>query len=174
MQEAFQVSQRRACRATGVHRSLVAYRTRKPPQDALRAQLRELTQARVSCGYLRLHTLLRREGWRVNRKRVHRLYRGEGLQLRVKRPRRRRSAVARGPRVVPTAANQVWAMDFMQDTLADGRALRVLTLIDSHTREGKLPRQVDSGKLDSSRLVGLGRKVRGGTRPRLSWGRLVL
>lgn len=133
--EAFQVSERRACRATGVHRSLLAYRARKPPQTALRARLRELALARVSYGYLRLHTLLVREGWRVNRKRVHRLYREEGLQLRVRRPKRRRSAVPRGPRVVPTASNQVWAMDFMQDTLADGRTLRVLTLIDSHTRE---------------------------------------
>jgi putative transposase len=135
VQEAFQVSQRRACRATGVHRSLLAYRSRKPPQEVLRTRLRELAQARVSFGYLRLHTLLVREGWRVNRKRVLRLYREEGLQLRVKRPRRRRSAVARGPRVVPTTANQVWAMDFVHDTLADGRAIRVLTLIDSHTRE---------------------------------------
>ncbi len=135
VQEAFRVSVRRAGRATGVHRSLLAHRFRQPPQEALRARLRELARARVSYGCLRLHTLLVREGWRVNRKRVHQLYREEGLQLRMRRPKRRRSAVARGPRVVPTAANQVWAMDFMQDTLAEGRALRVLTLIDSFTRE---------------------------------------
>jgi putative transposase len=89
----------------------------------------------VSYGYQRLHTLLRREGWLVNRKRVYRLYREEGLQLRRKRPRRRRSAVARGPRVVARHPHQIWAMDFMSDTLADGRRIRVLTLIDSHTRE---------------------------------------
>jgi putative transposase len=97
--------------------------------------LRELAATRVSYGYQRLTTLLRREGWRVNHKRVYRLYVEETLQLRRKRPRRRRSAVPRGPRAVATAANEVWAMDFMQDMLMDERGLRVLTLIDSHTRE---------------------------------------
>lgn len=135
VEEAYRLSRRRACRVTGVHRALLAYRPRKPPQLALRARLKELAAARVSYGYLRLHTLLVREGWRVNRKRILRLYREEGLQLRVKRPRRRRSAVPRGPPVVATRPNEVWAMDFVHDTLADGRSIRVLTLIDSFTRE---------------------------------------
>ncbi len=133
--EAFCVSVRRACRATGVERSLITYRSRKAPQGALRQRLRELAGTRVSYGYKRLHILLRREGWRVNQKRIYRLYGEEALALRRKRPRRRKSAVLRGPRLVPTQANEVWAMDFMHDTLYDGRRLRVLTLIDSHTRE---------------------------------------
>ena len=97
VQEAFRVSVRRACRATGVHRSLLAYRFRKPPQEALRARLRELALARVSYGCLRLHTLLVREGWRVNRKRVHRLYREEGLQLRLRTQAARRRGKLRLP-----------------------------------------------------------------------------
>lgn len=135
MRQAFQVSTRAACRATGVASSTIWYQSRRPPQTALRARLKELAATRVSYGYLRLHTLLQREGWGVNHKRIYRLYREEALQLHRKRPRRRRSAVPRGPWLITTAANQVWAMDFMQDTLADGHGLRVLTLIDSHTRE---------------------------------------
>jgi putative transposase len=133
--EAFRVPVRRACRATGVARSLITYRSCKAPQMALRARLKELAAVRVSYGYKRLHTLLRREGWRVNHKRIYRLYGEEALELRRRRPRRRKSAVARGPRLVPGRPNEVWAMDFMHDTLVDGRLLRVLTLIDSYTRE---------------------------------------
>jgi len=135
VQEAFRVSTRRACRATGVWRSLLTYQSTRPPQEALRRRLRELAAVRVSYGYRRLHTVLRREGWPVNPKRIYRLYCAEELQLRRKRPRRRRSAVPRGPRRIATQANEVWAMDFMHDTLADGRLVRVLTLIDSYTRE---------------------------------------
>lgn len=133
--EAFRVPVRRACRATGVARSLITYRSGKAPQTALRARLKELAAVRVSYGYKRLHILLRREGWRVNHKRIYRLYGEEALELRRRRPRRRKSAVARGPRLVPGGPNQVWAMDVMHDTLVDGRLLRVLTLIDSYTRE---------------------------------------
>jgi putative transposase len=89
----------------------------------------------VSYGYKRLHILLRREGWRVNHKRIYRLYGEEALELRRRRPGRRKSAVVRGPRLVPGGPNEVWGMDFMHDTLVDGRLLRVLTLIDSYTRE---------------------------------------
>lgn len=135
MVEAFRVPVRRACRATGVARSLITYRSGKAPQTALRARLKELAAVRVSYGYKRLHILLRREGWRVNHKRIYRLYGEEALELRRRRPRRRKSAVARGPRLVPGGPNQVWAMDVMHDTLVDGRLLRVLTLIDSYTRE---------------------------------------
>jgi putative transposase len=135
VREAFQLSTHAACRATGVQHSFINYRSRKPPQTALRARLKELAAARVSYGAPRLYVLLRREGWPVNHKRVERLYGEEGLQLRRKRPRRRRSAVARGPRLIAQRANQIWAMDFVHDTLADGSLLRVFTLIDSYRRE---------------------------------------
>jgi hypothetical protein len=78
--------------------------------------------------------LLRREGWRVNAKRVWRLYREMGLQLRSKTPKRRVKARLREGRADASAANEVWAMDFVHDQLFDGRKIRVLTIIDTFTR----------------------------------------
>ena len=89
----------------------------------------------MSYGYRRLHVLLRRDGWRVNLKRVRRLYREEGLGLVRRRPARRKSAATRPQRTPPTAANERWAMDFMADALADGTRVRVFTLIDLFSRE---------------------------------------
>jgi putative transposase len=134
-QEAFQLTERRACRATDVARSIITYRSRQPAWAPLRTQLRELATTRASYGYRRLHVLLRREGCAVNAKCVHRLYKEERLQLARKRPRRRMSVVARPARVVTTAANQRWAMGFVRNVLATGEKLRVLTVIDLHTRE---------------------------------------
>ncbi len=73
--------------ATGFHRSTQRYRARRDPQVELRMRLKELAAARVRYGYRRLHVLLRREGWPVNAKRVHRLHREEGLSIRPKTPR---------------------------------------------------------------------------------------
>jgi putative transposase len=101
----------------------------------LRRHLKELAEARVSYGYRRLHVLLRREGWTINHKRVYRLYRDEGLALKRKKPKRRRSAVARQGRPAVCRPNERWAMDFMHDTLASGEKIRVLTVVDVYTRE---------------------------------------
>jgi putative transposase len=133
--EAYQLSERRACRGVGVYRALVRYRSRRPSQAPLRARLRELAAVRLRAGYQQLYVLLRREGWRVNHKRIYRLYTEEGLALRRRRPRRHRSAVVRVRPAPPSGPNEQWAMDFMQDTLADGRAVRILTVIDIYTRE---------------------------------------
>jgi len=133
--QAYDVSERRACRVTAVARSTMGYKARRPTQEPLRTRLRELAAARVSYGYLRLHVLLKREGWKVNHKRVYRLYREEALGLQRRKPKRRRSAMARSERSVPIAANERWAMDFMQDVVADGGKMRVFTLVDVHTRE---------------------------------------
>jgi len=89
----------------------------------------------VSYGYRRVHVLLRREGWQVNHKRVYRLYREEGLGLRRKRPKRRRSAVVREKRAAASRPNERWSMDFMSDALASGKTIRVLTVVDAFTRE---------------------------------------
>jgi putative transposase len=97
-------------------------------------RIRDLAAARVRYGYRRVHVLLAREGWKVNHKRVFRLYRLEGLSLRLKVRKKRVSA----PRLVqpaPTAPNQRWSMDFMSDSLHDGRRFRVFTLVDNMTRE---------------------------------------
>lgn len=121
--DAFRLSERRACTAVGVARSTVRYRSKKPLQEPLRRRLRELAAVRTYAGYRRLHTYLRREGWPVNHKRVYRLYRDEGLSLRRRKPRRRRSVVMRRARPEPKRPNECWTMDFMHDALADGRTL---------------------------------------------------
>jgi putative transposase len=97
-------------------------------------ELRDLATRRPRYGYRRLTVLLRRQGWRVNHKRVYRLYREEGLQVRIKR----RKKLASASRVVPPSARRVnerWSMDFVSDALSDGRRIRVLTVLDSFTRE---------------------------------------
>jgi putative transposase len=134
-QTAYRLAERRTCRAVGVSRSLVRYRSVKPSQEPLRRRLRELAASRVSWGYPRLTILLRREGWRVNHKRVYRLYSEEGLSLKRKQPKRRKSAVPRQVRLDPQAANERWAMDFVHDVLAGGRTIRILATIDAYTRE---------------------------------------
>ena len=71
------------------------YRPRKDKQEALRKRIREIANTRIRYGYQRIYVLLRREGWQVNHKRVHRIYKEEGLSLRFKRPKRRVSAAYR-------------------------------------------------------------------------------
>ena len=79
--------------------------------------------------------MLRREGWQDNVKRVYRLYQEQGLSLRMKRPKRDRSARLRQPKHLVTAMNQIWSMDFVADALYDDRKLRALTVVDNYTRE---------------------------------------
>ncbi len=132
-QVGFRVSERRACRLVGVARSSYRYRSQATDQTPLRLRLRDLAATRVRYGYRRLHVLLRREGWRVNHKRVYRLYREEGLGIRVKR----RKKLASAPRVLPPPAQRPqerWSLDFLSDSLADGRRFRVLTIVDTVSR----------------------------------------
>jgi len=98
-------------------------------------RIRELAHARPRFGYERITVLLRREGWRVGRKRVRRLYRLEGLQLRMRCKRRRKMSLHRGPTPKPTGPGQYWAMDFVHDQLLNGRKFRVLTGVDKWSRE---------------------------------------
>src|SRR5580698_7339184 len=97
-------------------------------------RIKEIAETRVRYGYRRIHVLLGREGWLVNVKRVYRLYRAMGLQLGDRSPKRRVKAQLREDRSAATAANQVWAMDFVHDQLFDGRKIRVLTVVDTFTR----------------------------------------
>jgi putative transposase len=129
------ISQRRACRLLRQHRSVQDYTSRKDPRTALRGRMHELAKARVRYGYRRLQVLLRREGWRAGKNLVYRLYAEEALQLRSKRPRRRKMVVARRERYVPKRPNQAWSMDFVSDQLVDGRRIRALTVVDVFTRE---------------------------------------
>ena len=134
-QEAFRVSQRRACRVFGTSRRLVWYRSVRPEEAPLRQRLRELAMARIAYGSRRLHILLRRDGLPLNYKKVHRLYVEEGLQLKPRRRHRRRAATVRMHRPPVGAANERWAMNFMHDVLAMGARVRVFTLIDVFRRE---------------------------------------
>lgn len=98
-------------------------------------RIREIAATRVHYGYRRVHVLLQREGFKDNHKRIYRLYREEGLSLRLKRPKRHKSARLRQPKHQVTAINQIWSMDFVADALFDGRRLRALTVVDNYTRE---------------------------------------
>ncbi len=109
LQGTYQISQRRACSAMGFGRSSHRYRSRRDPQVALRLRRKDLAAVRVRYGYRRLHVLLRREGWAVNHKRVHRLYTEEGLSIRTKLPRRKRAWRYRQGRPGAEVANEVWA-----------------------------------------------------------------
>jgi putative transposase len=135
LQCAYGVGERRACSVTGFRRSSHRYRSRRDPQIELRVRLRDLAASRVRYGYRRLHVLLRREGWPVNHKRTYRLYSEEGLSIRAKLPRRKRAWRYRVGRPGATAPNEVWSMDFVSDALFDGRPIRILAVIDAHTRE---------------------------------------
>jgi putative transposase len=131
----YAVARRRACRIVKQHRSVQYYRSRKDPKTALRARMHELAQTRVRYGYRRLHVLLRREGWSLGREQAYRLYAEESLQLRSKRPKRRKMIVARRERYEPKRANQAWSMDFVADQLVNGTRIRALTVLDVFTRE---------------------------------------
>jgi putative transposase len=110
------------------------YSHRRDDQAALGLRLKELAAARVRYDYLRLHVLLRREGWPVNHKRVYRLYKQGGLSLRLKTPKKRLTRQrVEGP--LAAAPNECWSMDFVAERLADGRRFRALTIVDNFTRE---------------------------------------
>jgi putative transposase len=128
------MSERRACRVVAVDRSSVRYRRRRPDDDALRERLKALAEERRRFGYRRLWVLLRREGHTVNRKRVYRLYKQERLMVR-RRGGRKRAIGARSPMPLPLGPNQRWSLDFVHDQMTDGRRLRILAVVDDHTRE---------------------------------------
>jgi putative transposase len=134
LQESYELSQRRACDAIGLLRSTCRYLCRRRDDVRLRQRLKELAQKRPRFGYRRLWwTLRHREHFLVNPKRVHRVYREEGLQ--VRRRRRKRVSRVRVPLPVPSRPNEEWSIDFMRDTLGDARAFRTFNVVDDLTRE---------------------------------------
>jgi putative transposase len=128
-------SERRACRVIGLSTATWRYERRgRVDNRALLARLQAHAAERPRFGYRRLHTLIGREGVVANHKRVYAVYREAGLQVR----RRRRKRLTRGERVplaAPSRPCERWSMDFMIDTLADGRPFRVLNIVDDFTRE---------------------------------------
>ena len=128
------VSQRRACSVLGADRTSVRYRSCRPDDGAIRLRLRELAAERRRFGYRRLQILLRREGISMNHKKLRRLYGEERLQVR-RRAGRKRALGTRAPMTLPQGANQRWSLDFVSDTLIDGRRFRILAVVDDFTRE---------------------------------------
>ena len=106
-------------------------------QAAIEKRIKQICETRVRYGYRRVHVLLDREGWGVNVKKVYRIYRELGMQLRNKTPTRRVKAKLPDDRAEAVGPNDVWAMDFVHDQLATGKKLRVLTVVDTFSRPGK-------------------------------------
>jgi putative transposase len=129
---------RRSCRLAGFSKSGWYKKSTAKEQTVLRMRIREIAMARPRFGYLRIHVLLRREGWRLGKNRVYRLYCLEGLQVRMRVRRRKHMAVQRGTAPVPTGLHQRWSMDFVHDQLLDGRKFRVLTVVDQWSRQSAI------------------------------------
>ena len=132
------VSERRACHVLGQARS-TQRRERHSPDDEARwvAEMVELATRYGRYGYRRITAMLRWEGWKVNHKRVEGLWRQEGLKVPSRQPKRRRRWLHDGSCVRLRAAHKdhVWSYDFVHERTHDGRAFRLLTLLDEYTRE---------------------------------------
>ena len=129
-------SQRHACVVMGLPRSLVRYIARRRKDEAeLIKKIHKLAIRHSRYGYRRITVLLQREGFRVNKKRVHRIWKSEGLGLPRRRPKRRRMGTTGG--IVNKAGypNHVWSYDFVEDRTERGGKLRILNIIDEYTRE---------------------------------------
>ena len=132
MQQQYAFSERRACGLVMVAVSTYRYQGRRT-DEPLRTRLVELAREKPRFGYRRLHVLLRRWGEQVNHKRLHRIYREAGLTIRRKK---RKHCVRVGqPLRAWTGANQEWALDFVHDAVECGRKIRVLSVVDTYTRE---------------------------------------
>lgn len=131
----FGLSLRKACRLIGLSRTSYGYSPKeKPDEPIIRAKLKELAQKRKRFGCPRLHVMLRRGGFKINHKRTERLYKEEGLSLRVKR-RKKMAATLRAEVPRPTHPSHIWSMDFLKDALSDGRKLKALPIVDEYTKK---------------------------------------
>ena len=128
------LTQRRACALVALHRSTCRYPAvvRKDAQELL-DRLKQLSVKYPRFGYLRLHQLLRREGWAMNHKRVYRLYKLLKLKIKLKRGRKR-GLHQRTVLPPATSRHQVWSLDFVHDRLVDGLQVRILGVIDHYSR----------------------------------------
>lgn len=135
--EHFGVSERRACRVVGQNRSTqrLACRPRPAEEDKLRRRLRAIARAHPRWGWKTAHSILRREGYSINRKRTQRLWREEGLRRPAPCRRKRTRPPGGGELLRAERANHVWAIDFQFDETADRRRLKLLNIVDEHTRQ---------------------------------------
>ncbi len=130
----YRVSVRRACNVVLLHRSGWYYASKARDSSVIRKRINEIAQVRIRYGYWRIFILLRREGWLDNHKRVYRIYKEEGLNLRSKRPKRNKAASHRLERLQLAGINECWSMDFVADQLFDGKKFRALTVVDNFSR----------------------------------------
>ena len=150
LQRVFGVSQRWACRLVGQHRSTQRHQSAEPDRDrALREKLRQLSRAHPRWGYRRAHAVLREQGWLVNRKAVQRRWREEGLRVPARRRKRQRLGTSTTPadRLAAEHPDHVWALDYQFDQTEDGRRLKLLNVVDEHTREAlaiEVARRIDA------------------------------
>ena len=138
LQERLGLSQRRACQIVGQHRTTQRHRPSEPDPDRdLRRRLRDFARHHPRWGYRRAHTVLRREGHHLNRKKVQRLWREEGLRVPPRRHKRPRLGISTTPadRLRATHPNHVWALDYQFDVTSTGRTLKFLHVTDEFTRE---------------------------------------
>ena len=136
MKAAYRIGTSRACRLAGLPRSGYYYQSKSHPfNELLSRRIREISSVRIRFGAKRIHTLLRREGWLVNVKRVRRLYVQEGLQLRRKKKGKKRGSHLRVAPATAAKKDERWSMDFVTDRLANGGQFRILTVVDQFTRE---------------------------------------
>ena len=133
--ENYRVSIRKACKAVMLDRATYYYIPNRRDDSLIRMRIKEIALVRIRYGCQRIFTLLRREGWRDNHKRVHRLYCLEGLNLRTNRKKRSRAGSHRLLRPVVQSINECWSMDFVCDNLFDGKRFRALTIVDNFSRK---------------------------------------
>jgi putative transposase len=132
--QSFGLSVNKSCKLISMSRTTYAYQPFAKNDQEVLARMRELAKVKRRYGCRRLHVLLRKEGLVVNHKRTERIYRQDGLSIRTKR----RKKIAGALRLVlpkPTKPNQIWAMDFVTDSLNAGRKFRCLNIVDLYTRE---------------------------------------
>jgi putative transposase len=148
------MTERRACRLANQPRGTQRYRAiRREDEDALTQEIVQLASQYGRYGYRRITALLKRAGWKVGKDRVERIWRREGLKVPQKQKPRGRLWFNDGScvRLRPTHRNHVWSYDFVSARTHDGRSVRLLNLIDEHTRESLLVRA--QRRWSSSRVI---------------------
>jgi putative transposase len=127
------VSERRACELVGANRSTICYKVHRVGDCELNEKIRKMAFERKRFGYRRIHMLLKREGCKINHKKVFRLYRAMGLKV-LRRGGRKRALGIRAIISKPLRINQRWSLDFVSDALANGRRIRMMTVVDDYSR----------------------------------------
>ena len=134
--EAHEMSQRHGCELIEVARSTAQYQAKRPVDEVELAQaIRDLAEQHPRYGYRPITALLKRAGWRVNHKRVQRIWRQEGLQLPRRKPRKQRVGTSTGDVYRATHKNHVWSYDFLEARTERGGRLRILAVMDEYTRQ---------------------------------------